>query len=283
VVHDYGDLCQAITALADERGVSITAPEFSEMNLRLDQAIAAAVGEWSRGSEASLASLHATEMNERLGMLGHEMRNKLNTVILALAAIKGGSVGFGGATAAALDRNLIGMRDLIDRSLSEVRLHASAKAPLASEPIEISSFLREVQVAASLEAAAMGCSLTVDTMEPGVMVRADRQILAGAVANLLQNAFKFSRGGGHVVLRAFPSGARVKVEVQDECGGLPPGAQKVMFRPFEQAGRDRRGLGLGLAISRKGIESDGGQLSVRDIPGEGCVFTVDLPRWTGGH
>jgi signal transduction histidine kinase len=278
VVHAYGDLCQTITELATERGMPITVPEFSVLNMRLDNAIAAAVDQWSRGREVSIEKRHAAEMNERLGMMGHEMRNKLNTAILALAAIKGGSVGFGGETAAALDRSLIGLRNLIDRSLSEVRLQAAGVAPLAAEPIQVAGFVYDVQVAASLEASAAGCELTVLPIENGLWVMADRQLLAGALSNLLQNAFKFTRKGGHVVLRCYAKAGRVLIEVQDECGGLPPGLQPVIFAPFHQGTNDARGLGLGLAISRKGVEADGGTLSVRDLPGEGCVFTIDLPQ-----
>jgi signal transduction histidine kinase len=51
-----------------------------------------------------------------------------------------------------------------------------------------------------------------------------------------------------------------------------------MFRPFTQSGTDRSGLGLGLSIARRGVEADGGMLTVRDIPGIGCVFTIELPR-----
>jgi signal transduction histidine kinase len=70
----------------------------------------------------------------------------------------------------------------------------------------------------------------------------------------------------------------VLVEVEDECGGLPPGKAAELFRPFQQAGSDRTGLGLGLSITRKSIEANGGLVRVRDIPGTGCVFTIDLPR-----
>jgi hypothetical protein len=51
-----------------------------------------------------------------------------------------------------------------------------------------------------------------------------------------------------------------------------------LFRPFAQRRADRRGLGLGLAISRRGVEASGGRLFVRNRPGIGCVFVVDLPR-----
>jgi signal transduction histidine kinase len=53
-----------------------------------------------------------------------------------------------------------------------------------------------------------------------------------------------------------------------------------MFRPFTQTGDDKSGLGLGLSIARRSIEANAGILSVRDIPGSGCVFTIDLPRLT---
>lgn len=282
VVHDYGDLCQSITHLAEEMGEPISVSEFSTLNARLDNAIASAVGEWSRGREIDLENAHASKLNETLGMLGHEIRNQLNTAILALAAMKGGTVGFGGATGAALDRSMIAMRGLVDRTLSEVRLHAAERLPLGREVIELAAFLCDVQVAAALEASSLGADLSVLPVEAGVMIQGDRQILAAAVTNLLQNAFKFSRAGGHVVLRAEARHDRVRIEVQDECGGIPASIQEAIFRPFEQAAANRSGVGLGLAISRRGVEANGGTLSVRDMPGIGCVFTIELPRYVSG-
>jgi signal transduction histidine kinase len=51
-----------------------------------------------------------------------------------------------------------------------------------------------------------------------------------------------------------------------------------MFRPFIQSDTNKSGLGLGLSIARRSVEVNGGILSVRDIPGSGCIFTIDLPR-----
>lgn len=226
--------------------------------------------------EISRAAEGAAAMNEQLGVLAHEMRNLLNVAILASAAIKTGSVGFGGATAAALDRSLIGMRELIDRTLAQVRLEAAPKA--SSEAVELGPFITEVQVAAVLEASSRGCELTVLPVQARIFVTADRHILAAAVANLLQNAFKFTRPGSHVMLRAYASESRVWIEVEDECGGLQQGATEILFRPFEQRSADRSGVGLGLSISRKAVEALGGTIGVRNLPGKGCVFSIDLPR-----
>ena len=70
----------------------------------------------------------------------------------------------------------------------------------------------------------------------------------------------------------------LRIDVEDHCGGLPQGAVEDVFQPFKQSGEDRSGLGLGLAICRRSVEANNGVLSVRDAPGSGCVFTIELPR-----
>ena len=85
----------------------------------------------------------------------------------------------------------------------------------------------------------------------------------GCPSNLVQNAFKFTRAGTTVVLRVGASAERVLIEIQDECGGLPIGNVNELFRPFEQRGVDRTGLGLGLAFSRWGVEANNGRISAR--------------------
>jgi signal transduction histidine kinase len=67
--------------------------------------------------------------------------------------------------------------------------------------------------------------------------------------------------------------------VKDHCGGLPSGDAERLFLPFTQNGEDRTGLGLGLSIARRSVEANNGVLSVRDVPGTGCVFTIALPRY----
>jgi signal transduction histidine kinase len=109
-------------------------------------------------------------------------------------------------------------------------------------------------------------------------IEGDRQLLAAVISNLLQNAFKFTHKNGSVSLTARTSNDRVLFEVEDECGGLPPGKHADLFLPFEQRATDRSGVGLGLSISLKAAKANGGEIHVRDIPGKGCVFTLDLPR-----
>ena len=270
VVHDYGDVCQAVTELAHECDAPIATDEFRTLNKCLDDAIADAVTEYGRQRNQSLSDEHA----ERLGILAHEMRNLINSASLAFDALASGSVGVGGSTGAVLRRSLRGLRALVDRSLAEVRLESGIQNP---ERLSVAEFIEEARVSAVMDASARSIQFTVEPVEGGVAVAADRQTLASVLANLLQNAFKFSKPGGAVSLATRVVADRVLIEVADECGGLPPGKAEDLFRPFEQRGADRTGLGLGLAICLRGVEANGGSLHVRDVPGRGCVFTVDLP------
>jgi hypothetical protein len=273
VVHDYGDVCQVVTELAIELRSPISADEFKTLNRCLDEAIAQAVTEYARQRDLSLSYLGT----ERLGFFAHELRNFLGNALLAFEVLKTGTVGLGGSTGTLLERNLVALRDLIDRSLAEVRLEAGL---LRREHVPLTQLMEEVELAAAIQARGKGNQLTVTPVEAGAMMDVDRQLIGAALANLLQNAFKFSRPGGHVVLRTDSASVpgRVLIEVEDECGGLAPGEAADLFRPFAQRSADRSGLGLGLAIASESVVANGGEIRARSVPGKGCVFTVDLPR-----
>jgi signal transduction histidine kinase len=276
VVHDYGNVCQAVTELAIEKRSPISADEFKTLNRCLDEAIAQAVTEFARQRDVSLSD----ERTERLGFFAHELRNLLGNAILAFEVLKTGAVGIGGSTGAVLERSLGALRELIDRSLAEVRLEAGLQR---RERVSVAQLMEEIELAAAIQARAFGLSFTVMPVEPGVAIHVDRQLIAAALANLLQNAFKFSRPQGHIVLRTDTSTTkdRVLIEVEDECGGLAPGEAQDLFRPFEQRSDDRSGLGLGLAIASESVVTNGGQIRARSLPGKGCVFTIELPRFFG--
>ena len=267
VVRDYGDICQTITELAVEKAAPITTEEFQVLNLCLDDAIAGAVTEYGE--------LREHEGTERLGRLAHELRNLLNSGCLAYDMLKTGNVGVGGSTGAVLGRSLAGLRALIDRELAEVRLGAGVHH---REEVVVRDLIEDGEVAAAMEANARGLHLSVAPIANDVVVLADRQILTSMVANLLQNAFKFTRSGGQVSLRAHVTADRVLIDVADQCGGLPQGKTDELFRSFERRGSDRTGLGLGLAICLDGARLHDAEIHVVNQAGTGCIFTVDLPR-----
>lgn len=272
VVHDYGGLCQAITELAVEDNVPISNSEFKTLNGCLDDAIASAVSEFSRQREKTVSD----DGNAQLGILTHELRNALQAATIAFEVLRSGAVGATGSTSAILARNLDSMRHIIDRSLAAVRLEAGPQ----KRPVMVASLIEEVAIGAEIEARHTHRQFTVGPVTGDVTIHVDPHLLVSALTNLLQNAFKFTRPGGNVSLQTVVSADRVRIEIEDECGGLPAGKVEDLFRMFEQRGADRSGLGLGLAITRKAVVENGGTIAARDRPGQGCVFSVDLPRET---
>jgi hypothetical protein len=273
VVHDYGDLCQAITDLAFERDAPFAVDEFRSLNRCLDNAIADAVLEFSTQRDVRVLERHNDETRERVGFLVHELRNAVSTASLAINALELGNMTLGGATGAVLKRSMSSLTVLINRAVDEVRVGAESDRSVFS----VSSFIADAEVAARLDANAVACELCVPAVGPHLYIHANRGALQAALANLLQNAFKFTNPNTEVTLNAVANNGLALIEVHDHCGGLPHGGAERMFTPFTQRSQDKTGLGLGLAIARHSVEADLGSLSVRDVPGVGCVFTMALP------
>jgi signal transduction histidine kinase len=275
VVHDYGDVCQVITALAIETNAPISSDDFRMLNRCLDDAIADAVTAYGHDSnQATLAEESARGSTQR-GFFAHELRNLLQTITIAFEVLKKGNVGLAGSTAAVITRNLIELHRLVDKSLADVRMTSGVQHPAA---FSVAKFIEELALEATLLAGGRDVTLKVASDHNDAEVLGDRQNLAAAIRNLIQNALKFTRPGSTVTLRSVTSGDRILIEVQDECGGLPDGKSAELFHPFEQHGSDRTGLGLGLAYSQWAVVVNGGRIYVRNLPGAGCVFVADLPR-----
>ena len=270
VVHDYGDICQAITEVAVEQQAPITVEEFHTLNRCLDTAIAEAVTEHAR----LVAAKRSEEEVERLGQAAHELRDLLNAALLAFHALKRGAVAINGNTGAVLGRSLTGLRHVVDRTLSEVRLAAGTSR---RERLRVTHFIDEIAANGVLQAEDRAIRFTVTPVDPALAVDADPQLLASAVMNLLTNAFKFTAAGGDVMLRAHAHGDRLLLEVEDRCGGIPDGKTSIFQAFGERRGSDRSGLGLGLSIARQSVRALGGDIRVHNLPGTGCIFVIDLP------
>lgn len=271
VVHAYGAMCQAITELAQRRNANISSKEFNELNLCLDVAIASAV------SEFQYRSVQASEKKEvqHLGFLAHELRNALSSATIAHGMITKGLVGTNGSTSRVLRENLNRMRVLIDRSLSEVRMRAEPELQL--EKFSLNGLIDQILLTAEDEASTKKQVLRND-LQKEIEVETDRQLLLSVLANLTQNALKYSKIGGQVILRAGLSGETVIIEVEDECGGLPSEVARNLFKPFASGGVDQSGLGLGLTIVQRAVGILQGKITVRDNPGQGCAFIIEIPK-----
>ena len=279
VVHDYGDLCQSITDLAFERDVPFEVDEFRTLNRCLDNAIAEAVTEFTDQRDSDMEAMHATEANQKMGFFAHELRNLLQVSKLSFAAAKAGNLSLSGATGAVLERSLKSLEVLIEDSILEVR--KTQDGPQVATVFPLSDFILEIKSAGDLAAKIRGCRFLTSVVAPELAIFGKRDLLYSAVWNLLQNAFKFTHANTEVTLQAYAVKDRILIDVKDHCGGLDPGAAESMFAPFAQHGKDKSGLGLGLSIAEQCVLSHGGVLSVLNVAGSGCIFTINLPRHDG--
>jgi signal transduction histidine kinase len=270
VVHAYGAMCQSITEFATEKKTKITASEFHDLNRCLDAAIAGAVTEFQDLRNTQVSSREV----EHLGFLAHELRNALGSVTMSLAIIKDGTVGFNGSVGKVLDRGLLRIGELVDRSLTEVRLRVDPK--IYTEHIDLLQLVDQIVVTASLEAKEKKQTLEI-TIEEDLSIEADQQLIYSAVSNLVQNAIKYTRRGGRIQIRGKIEDGNIVVEVEDECGGLTDETVD-LFKPFEQQNENRKGLGLGLTIAQRAIVLSNGTIGVKNLPKKGCIFKISLPN-----
>ena len=269
VVHSYGALCQAVTELASQKQAPITALEFHNLNRCLDIAIAGAVTEFEfiRNKESKYReALH-------LGMIAHELRNVLSRARIAYQMLTKGIVGLGGSTSKIIERSFVDMDILINRSLSEVRIRADSE--LYKETFSIIEIVNDLVLTAEIEAEHKKQTITIQ-VDPAIRIQSDRQLVLAAAGNLIQNALKYTKEKGNITIIGRTDGVNAVIEVQDQCGGIPPNKFDQLFKSFSQQSADRSGLGLGLFVSKQAIEKCGGTLTVNNIE-DGCAFSINLP------
>jgi signal transduction histidine kinase len=268
VVRDYGLLHECIIEMARDASFTIGLGEQQVISRWINAGIADAVAQYvkQRDSERDRQSA------EHLGFMAHELRNPLSAARAAVQRLRNNDRATG-RTTELLERSLRRASDMIDNALS----HASIQLGLEprKERLAVADLLRDIALDAGVEAQARGNDLDVASAGDAV-VSADPRLLRSAVFNLIQNALKFSPAGSTVSVRAHSSPGGVAIDVADACGGLPPGKADDLFSPLVQRGENRSGFGLGLAIARQAVEAHGGHIGVHDIPGTGCVFTIEL-------
>lgn len=263
VVREYGLF---FDCAADVCGADLPVKDAALLVDALNAGAAAAVREYAQLRDLELRR----QAWEHFAFLAHEIRNPLQTARLAanLLATSPGERGL-----AVLNRSLAQVSETLDRALIEARLRGiGSGAPLRKESIDLRKLLDAALADSEPDAEAREIRLSVET-PPHMVVEADARVLRSAIGNLVRNAVKFTHSGGAVTLRA--TGGRI--EVEDQCGGLASGDEQKIFDSFRQSGANRSGFGLGLAIAREGIEAHGGSLTVRNVPGKGCVFVASLP------
>ena len=255
----------------------------AEAGYRPDLAEVGSVAKFLFGALAESASTYAIERDREvseqaeryIGFLAHELRNPLGTARLALSLLRDQGELPEARAVRSLERSLAKMQELLDGALTNF---ATRQAPRPQRTtLELGGFLRDLLAESAAEADSKAIAMQVEVEGGAIPVSADERLLRSAVSNLVRNAIKFSRPSTSVRVEAKRGEGRVLIAVTDGCGGLPPGSVERLFNPFVQAGADRSGFGLGLAIAKQVADAHGGAIRVHDIPGKGCAFLLDLP------
>ncbi len=223
------------------------------------------------------------QKDEFLAMLAHELRNPLAPIRNAIEVLR---------LAGTTEANLQWARDVIDRQvghmsrlvddLLDISRITRGKVTLSKERIDLATVLgRAVETSRPLFDV-RGHQLTVNLPPGAVRLEADPLRLAQVVSNLLNNAAKYTRPGGQVVLTAGPEGHQVVIRVKDTGVGIAPELLPHVFDLFVQGdrslARSEGGLGIGLTLVKRLVEMHGGSVEVFSAgPGQGSEFTVRLP------
>ena len=272
VVREYGAMRTAMSSVATDAGVEISAGDSEVIFDCVINGIAGAVSEYSRQRDAEMQR----QATEHFAFIAHEIRNPLSSAVLAVAALQANQkLDPTDRTVNILDRALQLMQSLIDHSLRMARIGSGVD--LNPEPIQIRTLLEDAQSAVALDADAKGIRVEV-SLDGEHELQVDGRLVRSALSNLVRNAVKFTHPRGTVMVRGKVNGGRATIEVEDECGGLPASDLEKVFSPFVQLGvAGNNGFGLGLAIARQAVDAHGGTLRVQNLPAKGCIFALDLP------
>jgi PAS domain S-box-containing protein len=255
-----------ITAVRSADEARQTAERLSEENVRIQES-------------SRLKSLFLANMS-------HELRTPLNAVIGFADLLRSGAVAADSAKhgeylghIANSGRHLLQLiNDVLDLSKVE-----AGKIEFRAGPVDLQALIDQVVAVLGAEAAAKPITLLA-RVEPGLHdLRLDTARLRQVMFNYLSNAIKFTPAGGRVELRAMAEGPRhFRFEVQDSGIGISEADQQRLFVEFQQleSGFDRRhqGTGLGLALTRRLVQAQGGRVGVHSRPGQGSLFYAVLPR-----
>jgi two-component system OmpR family sensor kinase len=222
-----------------------------------------------------------SQMRQFIADAGHELRTPLTVIMGFIDVLRRRSAGEPGSakiyeTMLAESRR---MRALIDKLIVLARMENPQIREVGA--VDVSDVAGTVVHA--LQSLAPGRRIVLEA-RPGVLVRGSESELHEALSNLVENALKYAPDSPvEVAVRS--EGERVLIEVADRGPGIAPEDQTRVFDRFYRGSNrgESEGFGLGLAIVKRVVERAGGEIGLESRPGEGCRFTLRLPRIVRGE
>ncbi|MFF8632690.1 ATP-binding protein [Streptomyces pilosus] len=210
-----------------------------------------------------------------LAAVSHDLRTPLAGIKAAVTSLRSADVEWSPADRAELLKGIEEGADRLDHLVGNLldmsRLRTGTVTPLIRE-IDLD------EVVPTALGGVPGAGVVLDVPEALPMVAVDPGLLERAMANVIENAVKYSPAGLPVLVAASALADRVEVRVVDRGPGVPDEAKQRIFEPFQRLGDAPRGagVGLGLAVARGFAELMGGTLNAEDTPGGGLTMTLTL-------
>ncbi|WP_432146952.1 ATP-binding protein [Streptomyces sp. bgisy084] len=230
------------------------------------------VGEAERARELAEGNRIRTAL---LAAVSHDLRTPLASIKASVTSLRSDDVAWSPEDEAELLAGIEAGADRLDHLVGNLldmsRLQTGTVTPL----------IREIDLDEVVPMALGGVpegSVTLDIPEELPIVAVDPGLLERSVANLVENAVKYSPDGAAVLVSASALGERVELRIADRGPGVPDSAKDRIFEPFQRYGDAPRGagVGLGLAVARGFAEAMGGTLAAEDTPGGGMTMVLTL-------
>ena len=210
--------------------------------------------------------------------MSHELRSPLTRLNIALELIRRRSPEELAAHFDRIERDTARLDALIGELLK--LQHLEAETSVHGEALDLSGLTQQIVDDANLEAEQRGCRVRA-SLQPGFLVRGNRELLQRAIENVIRNAVRFTADGTEVEVTLAPQARRAVLTVRDQGPGVPDDALQRIFKPFYRVDGDRArstgGTGLGLAITERAVNLHGGSVRAQNHPDQGLLVTIELP------
>lgn len=248
--------------------------DLTRFNEAIDQAIAESVGRYTKQTGSAMELF--------IGILGHDIRNPLGTIMMSTAVLQRTGQ-LTPAAAAPINNAALRIKAIIEQVVDFTRAQADGVMPIDRAPGDLAEQVSKVVQETQIRHPVRKIVLDASGDFKGSW---DEGRIGQLVSNLLANALLYGAADGPITVRMWTSPADVSISVHNHGQPIPEGERERIFRPLERGwqqrdegdNRETSGLGLGLYICREIVQSHGGRLELASSEAAGTTFTATLPR-----